>query len=161
MLLCMLVISVCQWVHQDVHSTWRKQAPLNGPKLGRSKKVHSSEKINSPSTSFWSQGEKSSFSYYILCTFGQNHTVLTSNPHYIYHYSSNDRKSSMNRGSTLNGTRVGDTRDVQSRGFLASGINTILNYLLENNFHSTTPMSAKVLKCPSVKDFKSIVYFLF
>ena len=67
----------------------------------------------------------------------------------------------MNRGSTLNGARVGDTRDVQSRSFLAAGINTILNYLLEHNFHSTTPMSAKVLKCPSVKDFKSIVYFLF
>ena len=50
---------------------------------------------------------------------------------------------------------------MQSRGFLAAGINTILNYLLEHNFHSTTPMSAKVLKCPSVKDFKSIVFFLF
>ena len=70
------------------------------------------------------------------------------------------RKSSLTRGSTLNGGRIQDTRDLQSRAFLNSGVNIILNYLLEHGYNGSQVTTQK-LKSPSVKEFKSITQFLF
>ena len=66
----------------------------------------------------------------------------------------------MNRGSTLNGGRIQDTRDLQSRSFLNGGVNIILNYLLEHGY-SGSQITTQKLKSPSVKEFKSITHFLF
>jgi kinetochore protein NDC80 len=55
--------------------------------------------------------------------------------------------------------RTVDNRDIQSKHFMHSGINTVLNYLIDHNYDH--PISTKMLQIPAARDFQNIITFLF